>query len=82
MEDTLIALLLVASLGMPVAAAPIVTLGPPLAQEFSTVDPGSIRVDIGILDAETTVLMACDNVCEVTCSPTDPGCIDGCFVRP
>ncbi|MCA9611037.1 MAG: hypothetical protein KC619_35830 [Myxococcales bacterium] len=24
----------------------------------------------------------CDNVCEPTCDPGDPGCVDGCMLRP
>lgn len=46
MKARLFALVLVVSLAAPTVAAPIITLGPPLAGEFTTVDPGSIRVDM------------------------------------
>jgi hypothetical protein len=46
MKERLFALILVASLGVSAWAAPIVTLGPPLVDGFSTVNPGSVRVDM------------------------------------
>ena len=46
MNRMLSTLALFVSLTAPAVAAPVVTLGPPVTDAFSTVDPGSIRVDM------------------------------------
>ena len=53
-----------------------------LPGEGDICDPGASLCGTGLSCCYPCGIPGCDNVCEVTCAPSDPGCIDGCFIRP